>query len=78
MAANLDRVYDRLLRRIGVARHYDAVVGGVKPVSVTLHGVFCSEGGDCDLCVFVDNSGFDLMGIHLPALGVTALVPLWI
>ena len=36
------------------------------------------EGGDCDLRVFVDDSGFDFMGVHLPALGVSALVSLGI
>src|SRR5215467_1865506 len=69
---------DRLLRRTGVARDYDAAVRGVESVSVALHGGFGGEGGDCDVGVFVDNSGLDFMGVHLPALGVTTLVSLCI
>src|SRR5215471_10271920 len=67
---------NRLLGRTGVARDDDAAVRGVESVSVALHGVFRGEGGDCDVCVSVDDSGLDFMGIYLPALGVSALVSL--
>src|SRR5215510_1685066 len=64
---------DRFLRRTGIARDHNAAVRGVKSISVALHSVLRGECRDCDLCVFIDNSGLDFMSAHLPPLRVTAL-----
>src|SRR5262252_2705854 len=70
--------FDRLLSGAGIARNDDAAVGSVESVPVALHGVFRGERGDCDPCVSVDDTGLDFVGVHSPALRVSALVSFWI